>query len=125
MKNSAFSLLELLIVIAIIGVLASITYPAYTKHIAHVNQHRATLLLLEIANQLEEQHSILGTYKNVSLETLLIQPNPPLPYQFELSTVSDNNFTLKAIPNDIQQSLNTCGILWLNSTETTSVSCQR
>ncbi len=123
MKQGAFSLVELLIVISLIGILAGLSYPVYTRHIAHVNQHRATLILLEAANELEEQHSLFGTYKNTSVQALLAQSNQQLPYQFDLS-VNDNRFMLKAIPNEAQESLNQCGILWLNSTETTSVTCQ-
>jgi len=48
-----FSLLELLIVLAIIGILASVAYPMYTHAIAKTRRTEAKIALLHLANRME------------------------------------------------------------------------
>lgn len=104
--NTAFSILELLIVIAIISILAAISYPSYQQHIAQVNRRRATIALLSFAGKLEETHAITGTYQNVQLSKINTGSiNKQLPYQFKLLYATKTKFQLSATPNSIQQKL--------------------
>ncbi|MCL1079321.1 type IV pilin protein [Parashewanella spongiae] len=50
-----FSLIEVMIVVAIVGILASISYPSYTRYVAQGARADALAALVEIAN-LEEQY---------------------------------------------------------------------
>ncbi len=49
-RTSGFTLLEILIVIAIIGILASIGYPSYQQYIVKANRAAAQQFLLEAAS---------------------------------------------------------------------------
>ncbi|MBL4940406.1 MAG: type IV pilin protein [Colwellia sp.] len=53
-KQTGFSLIELLITVAIIGILAGIAYPSYVDHVTRSNRSEAQRELLRLAN-IEEQ----------------------------------------------------------------------
>ena len=56
-KMKGFSLVELMIVVAIIGILASVAYPSYVDFVAKSNRSEGQRELLRIAN-LQEQYFI-------------------------------------------------------------------
>jgi type IV pilus assembly protein PilE len=60
--NSGFTLVELMIVIAIIGILASIAYPAYTGAVKKANRSDGIDSLLSEASRMEEFYMNADTY---------------------------------------------------------------
>ena len=52
-KNSGFSLIELMIVVAIVGILAAIAVPAYQNHILKSHRADAQTILLDLAARQE------------------------------------------------------------------------
>lgn len=56
-KNKGFTLLELLIAIAVIGIISSIAYPSYIDNISRANRSEAQRELLRLAS-LQEQYFI-------------------------------------------------------------------
>lgn len=57
-----FSLIELLVVVAIIGILASIAIPSYREYVAKAKRAEATAALMENAQFLEQWFTTNGFY---------------------------------------------------------------
>ena len=63
-KNLGFSLIELLIAVAIVGILAGVAYPSYTDYVKRSNRSEAQRELLRLANVEEQGFIDFRTYTN-------------------------------------------------------------
>ena len=64
-----FTLIELMIVVAIIGILAGVAYPAYQDHIRKGNRSAAQSFMMEVSQRQQQQLIANRTYAQ-SLSTL-------------------------------------------------------
>lgn len=64
MRNSerGLSLIELLIVVAVVGMLAGIAYPSYSEMVRSAARTEIAGILFESAQHLEQHHSRIGRY---------------------------------------------------------------
>ena len=70
-RTSGFTLVEILIVITIIGVLASIAYPSYQQYIIKANRAAAQQFLLEAAS-VQHQYFLANNGNGYATQTTLI-----------------------------------------------------
>ncbi|WP_423063639.1 type IV pilin protein [Candidiatus Paracoxiella cheracis] len=70
--NDGYSLIELLVTLAIIVILASVAYPIYTHHIMSARRKHAEVMLLSLAERMENYHSVHGDYQHATLAALKI-----------------------------------------------------
>lgn len=61
-KLNGFTLLEMLIVVAIAGILASVAYPQYTEYVRRAARADAMVLLLDAANKQEQYYADNRSY---------------------------------------------------------------
>lgn len=67
-KQNGFTLIELMVTVAIVGMLASIAYPSYTSYIIKGNRSAAQAQMLDIANR--QQQFLLANRAFASTTTL-------------------------------------------------------
>lgn len=121
-RSMGFTLIEVMIVVAVVGILAAIAYPSYQDHVRKTRRAAAAACLFEYAALFERHYTTKGSYKDLTL------PDPPLGCQTEQSnhytisvsgTVSDGAFALVATPKG-GQAKDKCGWLGLNQAGTKS-----
>ncbi|MCX7946302.1 MAG: type IV pilin protein [Hydrogenophilus sp.] len=62
------TLLELVVVLAIVAILAAIAYPSYRDHILKTRRAAATACLLDLAQNLEQRYSAILKYEAIPLQ---------------------------------------------------------
>lgn len=112
--TKGFTLIELMIVVAIIGILASIAYPSYLEYVKKSNRAEATVVLMESAQALERFYSVNGSYLDSGNNVASVFPsNAPANGAANYTvaaTGARNSFTLTATPTG-RMSGDDCGNL--------------
>ena len=109
-----FSLIELLIAVALVGILAGIAYPAYTSHVQRAHRAEARAVLLEAAQYMERYYSAKTSYASASLPDRLSRSpagSTAADARYTLAVTADaTSFTLTATPTKADG----CGALTIN-----------
>ncbi|MDE2251082.1 MAG: prepilin-type N-terminal cleavage/methylation domain-containing protein [Gammaproteobacteria bacterium] len=102
-----FSLIELLVVMAIIGILAAIAIPSYVSHVRKARRTEAKSALLDIAGREERLYSVTNAYSDVPADIAYAAAgvNYPLPvgggyYAVSVALVAGPpaGYTITALP---------------------------
>lgn len=114
MKNAGFTLLELITVLAIVGLLSLISYPSYNRHLSKVRRSYIAITLMEVAGRMENYYIANSSYQNASLEKLDID-DTNYKKHYNISVISDrDSYKLKATPINSQATDILCNSLIIN-----------
>lgn len=120
-KHNGFTLIEVMIVVAIVGILAAIAYPSYQEQVRKSRRADCAGELTLLANAMERFFTLNGTYTGASLGGA----NPVFPgscpidggtpsYDFAIAITNGGlGYTVSAAPTGPQTG-DKCGTLSLN-----------
>ena len=131
--QQGFTLLELMIVVAIVGILSAIAYPSYAEYIRKGHRADARAGLLQAQQWLERASTATGVYPTALPNTLQWRdsggtPDPTKRYTIRIEgppsppigiggPASPSAFGLRAIPNNPgPQATDRCGDLMVSNT---------
>jgi len=124
MKASGFTLIELVVVVAILGIIAMFSYPGLVEHVSKARRVEAQSVLVEAAQWLERYYSEHHQYHQGLADQLAVvlpqalrssprSAGASANYEVRIEQVSATTFTLIAVPT-ARMMRDRCGTLVLN-----------
>ena len=121
-KTRGFTLIELMIVLAILSIIVAVGYPSYMEHIKKSRRAEGMGQLLELADRMERAYSDTSTYPTSVSDVYVATTDGGF---YTLSIVSANNvaYTVSAAPTSLgRQNDDKCKTFTLTSLGQKSIS---
>jgi type IV pilus assembly protein PilE len=116
LQQNGLTLIELMVTVAIIGILAGIAVPNYQENVRKSRRADAKGALLELANAMERHFTETNSYLGASTID-----RGALYYNLTINTATASSYLLKATPIGVQAN-DKCGTLSLTQAGVRSIS---
>ena len=121
-KTDGFTLIELMIVLAVLSIIVAIGYPSYQEHVKKSRRAEGMGQLLELADRMERAYSDRGTYPTNISEVYVATTDGGF-YTLSIVTANNVSFTVSASPTSLgKQDTDKCKTFTLTSLGKKSIS---
>lgn len=103
-RRRGFTLVEVMIAVAVIGILTAVALPSYRQHVANSRRADARAAILSLAQLMERWYTERGTYVGATVGASGIYPSasPQGYYTMSISAQDATTFTISAAPAGAQ-----------------------
>lgn len=114
-RTHGFTLIEMMVTVAIVGILAAVGYPSYLEHLAKGRRADGRAALVDLAQRMERYYTERSTYATATLGNSGIYPStsPQGYYTLSITAKSATAFSIEATPTGSQLH-DACGSLGYN-----------
>ncbi len=124
-KQRGFNLVELMVVVAIVGILAAFAYPSYLNQVRATKRSDCSGALTGLANAMERHYSVNGSYLGAATggadtgKPAIFSDRCPIDrntktYTLKIQTATASTYALRAVPTGAQAE-DKCGKLTLDN----------
>lgn len=118
-SQHGFTLIEIMITVAIIAILVMVAMPSYRDYTVRANRAAAASYLLEVAN-IQERHFLDQRSYEASMADLGATVPAEVNQHYNVTTTADNaatppTYSVSAAPKGSQAADDDCGTLTINS----------
>jgi len=114
-RVSGFTLVELMLVVAIIGILASIALPSYNEHVRKARRTAGAACAAAVAQQAERYYTANLKYSDFAADTSICEPKALEYYTIGAESPTPKTYNVTAAPKGAQSS-DSCGTLKVTQT---------
>lgn len=127
MTRNGFTLIEVMIVVAIVAILASVAVPSYLESVRRSNRAEAAATMLQAANWMEQQFTVNNSYKfpDGSVPTLpsnLIQSPYPRTAKYNIALAAGTTATAYSLVATKVGTADKCGNFTLDQSGKRTIS---
>lgn len=123
-RYNAFTLIELMLALAISAILMAIAYPTYVSYQANAERNRAEVALLQLSADMETYFNDHDSYEDATLRKLhATHLMDGLNYQLSIDSATDTHYDIQAVPMGVQAARDAaCGTLSLTDANKRAIS---